>query len=577
MIRKISQALVLVLLASVVLTGCGNTTWKSESGNPTLENRIKWKKFLKVSNAKEVSSIGTTSTHISNVSHQVALAKMNQALQSYSDNLGYKLSSVFQIADHDESEGEKGPAVIVQVIDGHLYYIGFLDWLANSNSMAAYEQTKRTIPAIVVVDGEDNTLPGWVRTRDDDGNQYHIMLHYSVQALSGYDDNNIYRHLRNRGYSTAASCNSLDHPLIEIDEKWKPYFIMTYNVTDNCTAGITGYGSLEWPEYLLVVDAQTTNESGLKKYSLDNPMTGNNERDPAIPKWIDQIYSPRVVRDWIAAWGYNPANYGKTSTVDDFQLDAGHLDEVMNEANTNIVFVGYITSTQKDDSLIGFMLIDPQTGTATLHETQGKYAMATKSSAINAIIQATHRWDYFVEDLTLHTIYGVPTWQGELARPAYDDAGNRYGSLYCGTVLIQANYDHMPSHVQWGVTKHEAFTKYERWLILSRTERVGSNVEEIKELTGSVEKVQQLVLDGNTDYLVNISGQTGLYSVPVDYIGNPLNEAAINLHVGDQVYIRYADPINTKTYLVLEIRNLTKVGPAEEQSPHLTSRQLKRK
>jgi hypothetical protein len=60
--------------------------------------------------------------------------------------------------------------------------------------------------------------------------------------------------------------------------------------------------------------------------------------------------------------------------------------------------------------------------------------MATKSAATNTIRQATALYGFDVEDLTLHTVYGVRTWEGILTRPAFDNNGNHYGSMYSGTV-----------------------------------------------------------------------------------------------------------------------------------------------
>ena len=567
----LSTLVVSACLFSAACISCSNTTWKTESGAPSLSNRRLWKSFLKVSKADPSKPIRTTMTHIGNVSHKMAVAKMNQALQSYSDDLGYKLSTVFEIAMVDDSEQSKEngketshgvPAVAAMAIQGHLYYVGMLDYRRGGAVLAAYEQTQHIIPAVAVVDGEDATKPAWIRTRDENGKAYHILIRLS--QMYSVDDNNIYRHLRNRGFSTALSCEKLDNPTLEMDDQWRPFFTVTYSVNDACA--FTN-GTMHHPTKLIVVDAQTTDASGIKSYQLDDPTDMSKKRDPNIPKWIDQVYSPNLIREWIEAWGYNIDNYGKTSELDWFVMDGEHLDEVMNYENTNIVFVAYVTSQNSDDALVGVLLIDPQDGTAEFYETQGIHAMATKTSAVNAIRQATHRWDYNVEDLTLHTIYGVPTWQGELTRPAVDNEGNEYGSLYCGMVMLQANYDHQPQHVQWGFEKQEVFTKYERWVILSQTRRIGSNVDEKKEITGTVTKVQSLVVDGNTDFLINIAEHPGAFAVPIQFLGDANSEEALNAQVGNRVYMKYADPVNTQTYLVLEFHNLTR-PPQPESKPN---------
>jgi hypothetical protein len=132
MIRTMLATLVLAVAAiSSGCTSCSNTSWKSETGNPNQDNRKLWKTFLKVTKADPSKPLGTTMSHISNVSHKMAVAKMNQAMQSYSDELGYKLSTVFEVAMIDESEQNKDknketshgqPAIAAMVVGnpGHL-------------------------------------------------------------------------------------------------------------------------------------------------------------------------------------------------------------------------------------------------------------------------------------------------------------------------------------------------------------------------------------------------------------------------------------------------------------------------
>jgi hypothetical protein len=571
---KINRLYLLVVLLAVCgfLSACGSTTWKSESNTPSYENRKLWKTYLKVKHATADQPINTTTTHISNVSHEIAVNKINQALQNYTVDLGYKLSTVFQLATQDEVEGEtkeakegeqqvKEPAVTAMSVQGHLYYIGFLDFPDSTNSLAMFYHVSGLIPAIAVVDGEDESKPVWIRTSDEDGQPYKIKLHFTVQTTGNYDDNNIYRHLRNRGYSTALSCNGIDNPKLELDDKWRPYFVVTYNAYDACA--FTN-GTMEHPVDLLIVDAQT---GEIKSLKLDDPTTGQNERDPEIDKtygWIDQIYSPKVIRQWVDAWGYNPLNYGKTSTVDQFHMDGSHVDEVMNYTNTNIEFVSYIVSAHPDDSLIGIMCIDPRTGEAILYDTQGPKAMATKSLAMHLISETVnplvipHGIEYEVEGLTLHTIYGEPTWQGQLTKPAYDNNGNRYGSIYYGAVFLRADDDLISENVAWAESKHEAMTKYQKVLFLKQSDRIGSNVLEVKEIKGNVTSIKTVVTGGETTYLVKLEGSDHQWEVPIEYVGDPLTEDIFDAAVGDEVYMKFADVHNRKTHLTREFRDLTK-------------------
>ncbi|MBT3222544.1 MAG: hypothetical protein HN348_26010, partial [Proteobacteria bacterium] len=375
--------------------GCHRETqW--ESGAPSLSNRLRWKEYLQVRQAAPDEPIGTTQTQISNVSPALAAAKIMSALESYDSELGYRLTTVFQLGQESGEWLDSGDATVTDVVvNGHYYYIALLDF-PSGETRGAFKQVGGKIPAIAVVDAEDETRPAWVRTHDDEGSSYQIALRFKTQELR--DDNNIYRFLKNAGYTTYG-CYILDDPTLEVDETWRPYYTATYVALDACPAE---FGNGQYPTDLLVVDAQTKE---LTSYKLDDPNTKDVDETgankPAIPDWVDRVYSENMSNQWISDWGYDAENYGVTSKRNWFQADGewvkagdawewnAHLDIVMNAANTNLVFVSYITSVYADNSVVGVMIIDPRTGKATLHDTSGSAAMATKSAATNTIRQAT--------------------------------------------------------------------------------------------------------------------------------------------------------------------------------------------
>ncbi|MBT3218851.1 MAG: hypothetical protein HN348_07145, partial [Proteobacteria bacterium] len=148
----------------------------------------------------------------------------------------------------------------------------------------------------------------------------------------------------------------------------------------------------------------------------------------------------------------------------------------------------------------------------------------------------------------------VRTWEGILTRPAFDNNGNRYGSLYSGTVLLKASYDLRPADVVWSSSKQEAFTEYEARQYLHQSQRVGSNVLEDVELTGTVRDVDTVVIGGNTSYLLRLDGyQNDVWEVRIAHIGDSNTEDVLSVEPGDKVYLRYGDPRNRQTYLVRTI------------------------
>lgn len=561
--------LLLVIFLVLICGACNpnNTVSKIESGNPSQLSRMAWQKYLKVTEVAPDAALKTTVKHISNVSPEIAIAKMNQSLGAYNaqfkDKSGkeFVLATVYGIGETDVSEYDKTsdkPVALVTttVVQGHLYYVGFLDYAKDTDSTTnrgAYEQTNGIIPAVAVVDGENAEIAGWIRTADDQGRPYQIKYHLTNQAVS-FDSANIYRHLRDNGYSTAANCNIIDSPRLQFNEQWGPYFIATYNIKD-AGCNNSAVGSMEHPLSLLVTDAQTGKVTPL---ALDDPLTAANERDPRIDTefaWVDHIYSRRVMSMWVRAWGDNPANYGISSHLGELVLDHGILDELMGDDDTNVMYIGYMMSTHAEDSVAGVLVINSRDGTATFQRTTGVHAMATRSSAVKAIRAATTQQQFDVEGLDLHTIYGVHTWIGELTRPAENNRGERSGSFYEGTVLFLANHDHMPAHVVWAKSRHEAYLAFQKQLLVRASNRVGSNAMEIKEVTGRVKKVTVIAVEGNTEYIIWLEGDEGTFELPILYVGDPKSQEVMWTETGHSVTIKYGDVKNSKVHYVVELHN----------------------
>jgi hypothetical protein len=155
--------------------------------------------------------------------------------------------------------------------------------------------------------------------------------------------------------------------------------------------------------------------------------------------------------------------------------------------------------------------------------------------------------------MTLHTIYGERTWEGVLTRPAVDNNGKEFGTLYSATVLLRADYDVKPSNVIWANNKQDAFLKYEQHLVMSTSARTGSNVLEDKEIKGEIDTIQPITLNDGTSYIVTLKDHPKeLWEVRILYVGDPRSVEIFQAKPGNTVAIAYGDPKNRKSYFVRE-------------------------
>src|SRR5205807_2343644 len=118
--------------------------------------------------------------------------------------------------------------------------------------------------------------------------------------------------------------------------------------------------------------------------------------------------------EYINAWGYNLENWGKTSERGKLVLDQNNLEEVLDQSGNVIEYVGIMTSAFADNSAVGIMIVPTKSLKARFYPLYGPYAMTTHYHVVQVINQSFRRYGYHVEDLTLHLLYGRPTWVGSV-------------------------------------------------------------------------------------------------------------------------------------------------------------------
>ena len=339
-----------------------------------------------------------------------------------------------------------------------LVYASPIKWLTNQ---------RKGIPAYIMID---------MTTQDTEV----VMLEEGIRySKSEYFNRNLYRHLRFR-FPTYIFDDQL---FFEIDESGTPYWVCPVK---KFNIGLFG--------------GQTVG-----RVVLCNAITGEcvDYAVEDVPQWIDKVYSAELLMDLYDYHGVLVHGY--------FNSVLGQKDCIRTTEGYNYialdddvwVYTG-LTSVNGDQSNVGFALMNQRTIETRYYKVEG----ATETSAMASAEGQVQNLKYQASFPLLLNISGEPTY---------------FVALKDGAGLVKKYAMINVEKYQWvaiGDTVQECERNYSQLLETNGIE--STRTEDLKKVTGVIEVIAPVVIEGNTHYYICLEGQEGIFDVDLsneDLIG----------------------------------------------------------
>lgn len=368
----------------------------------------------------------------------------------------------------------------IQKVNGKLYWIaplehsGFFKWLNNKKGTTGYVMVSATNERDVKLVQEVNGKP--------------IFLKYQQEA---YFQSNLHRYLYFNGYNTIG----LTDFSFEIDDAGVPYWVVTKYKKQVGFSGNDATG-------VIVVNAQN---GDIKEYNIKN-----------TPAWVDRIQPISFIKDQLNDWGEYVKGYWNFSNENKLQITED-LTLVYGKDNKSYWYTG-ITSVGKDESAVGFVLVDTRTKQTTFYKQSGATEIAAQSSAQGKVQEKG-----FVASLPIpYNINNIPTYVMTLK----DNGGlvKMYAMVSISDYTI----------VGTGNTMREALTAY-KTAFNSSGNKINVDSKSAKKVVEStIVRIQNDVKNGNSFYYFTVKDYPNIF-VGSSQISNQLPLTA----VGDRVKISF--------------------------------------
>lgn len=338
-------------------------------------------------------------------------------------------------------------------------------------------------------------IPGYIRIDMTTQQAEVVRLEKGIRySTSDHFGRNIYRHLR-----FAYPTYMFDDIRFEIDDDGTPYWICPakkYNV--GLFGGVT-----------------------VGRVVLCNAVTGQmQDYDVSeVPQWVDKVYSADML---INLYDY----YGT--------LKHGFLNSVLRQKDCVKTTDGYnyialdddvwvytgITSVGQDKSNVGFVLMNQRTMETRYYEISG----AEENSAMSSAEGKVQHLNYTATFPLLLNVGGEPTYFMALKDSA--------GLVKSYAMLNIEKYQ----NVAIGETVSECEANYIK--MMSQSGVITQEKQEEKNISGTITKIIQTVVDGNSHFYITIDSSDAIFDVNV--IENP---EIIKYNVGDVIKLSYTEMI----------------------------------
>jgi hypothetical protein len=430
------------------------------------------------------------------ITNQIAPISMNE-IRVVDESLAYLLGE--KILGSQPALGSQAHLgeFFIQKVNGKLYWVaplehsGFFKWLNNKQGTTGYVMVSATNERDVKLVQEVNGKP--------------ILLKYQREAYFG---SNLHRYLYFNGYNHIG----LTDFSFEIDDAGIPYWVVTKYTKKVGFSGNDATG-------VIVVNAQN---GAIKEYNIKN-----------TPSWVDRIQPISFIKDQLNDWGEYVKGYWNFSNENKLQITED-LTLVYGKDNKSYWYTG-ITSVGKDESAVGFVLVDTRTKETTFYKQSGATEYAAQSSAQGKVQEKG-----FVASLPIpYNINNIPTYVMTLK-----DNG---GLVKMYAMVSIADY----TIVGTGNTMREALTAY-KTAFNSSGNKINIDSKSTKKVTEAVViRIQNDVKNGNSFYYFTLKDNATIF-VGSSQISNQLPLTA----VGDLVKISF-DEENEEIIDVSTFENLS--------------------
>ena len=279
-------------------------------------------------------------------------------------------------------------------------------------------------------------------------------------------------------------------PTLELDEDNHPYWVAP--ILDN-TIGLFGGTDVTGA---VLMDAVT---GAHLQYSLEE-----------VPEWVDNVYPSSILIDQYDRYGLYQKGYfnsliGQKGVK---RSTAGY--NYIPQGDDNWIYTG-VTSVGRDESNIGFVLINKRTKETYSYAISGAEEFSAMESAQGAVQHLGYRSTFPL----LLKIENQPTYLVSLK----DSGGlvKMYGMVNVAKYQIVAT----------GSSISDTLADYKKLL---RDGGISTTSVDVEEVSGMIEDIRETTIDGNSNYFIKIKNKSSYYLL--DILDN--KKAAI-LNVGDQI------------------------------------------
>ncbi|SDG68618.1 hypothetical protein SAMN04488062_101380 [Flavobacterium omnivorum] len=388
----------------------------------------------------------------------------------------------------------------IQKVDNNLYWVapllhsGFFKWFNNQEGTAGYVMVsatnERDVKLVQSIGGKD------------------IKIKYQPGA---YFQSDIHRHVYFNGNATVGLADFS----FEIDDAGKPFWIVTKYGKKIGFAGKEAIGTI-------VVDAQ----SG----------TMNEYRIAATPKWVDRIQPLDFIEDQLNDWGEYVHGYWNFSNADKLQITEG-LTLVYGKNNKSYWYTG-LTSVGKDESAVGFVLVDTRTKETTFYKQGGATEFAAQSSAQGKVQEKGYKASLPIP----YNINNIPTYVMTLK----DDGG----LVKMFAMVAISDY----TIVGVGNTMRETLTSFKNVYNMSDNKINPNSVSNKKILKSVVTRIQNDVKNGNSFYYFKVKDYPNIFvgssqisnQLPVTMVGDSI-QISFDVDLEEVIDVSSFENINLKS------------------------------